>query len=89
MDPDTKNSAPKAQNGVPQAPNTAPKAGQYTPKSMIGDHRGRPGFSQRKLVKVYLEQDDFDALSVIVRRKKQKISEFIRDLIQKVVRKRK
>lgn len=49
--------------------------------------RGRPGFGTRRLVKVYLESDDFDALVEIVKRRGQRISEFLRDIIQEIVRK--
>jgi hypothetical protein len=61
---------------------------------MENDHekretRGRPGFWKRRLVKVYLEEDDYNAMSEIVKRSGQKISEFLRDIIQGIVRKRK
>lgn len=48
---------------------------------------GRPGFVERKLVKVYLESEDYDALKRIAGRSGLKISEFLRDLVQKVIRK--
>ena len=49
--------------------------------------RGRPGFGKRRLVKVYIESEDYDALVEIVKRSGEKLSEFLRDIIQRIVRK--
>jgi len=49
--------------------------------------RGRPGFGKRRLVKVYIESEDYDALKRIAERVGVKVSEFLRDIIQGIVRK--